>query len=254
MNPQNQVSAIPLPFKIFGGVVALAIACLASICAFGAMLPTPPNTVPQPQVTAPPMANTNENSGGQPVPQPQRVAVVAPQPVVPSPPTAPTPDVPPARPPLPDGYHAMGETWRLGCCEYTANTAMAQNRVGSSFAVERADPGVIFVVLRFTETNLSDETVHAMGGNVQLIDHRGRHFDESSRVMTAIEMSERTQMLPELQPNVPHRGIAGFEVPSDIVDGPLDFRFTERGMLGTDTATVRTMSGARARNAIHPGG
>lgn len=250
MNPQNSSPPIPLPFKIIGGIAGFVIACFASICVASALLPKPPAPVASAPTVGPERTAQGAQATAQPVAPPDPAPAAPAQP--PAPAAAPAPDVPVAAE-LPPGFHRLHETWRLGCCEYTATAASAEGRVGGRFMRQNASPGAIFLELRYTETNLSGETVHAAGGNVRLVDAHGRRFDESSRAMSAIEMSEEMQMLPELQPNLPRQGVAAFEVPADVVDGAMDFEFTERGLLGTDTATVRLVSSASDRAAVHRG-
>lgn len=188
----------------------------------------PPSVTPAPRMeprwgTAPsPSANPS-------VLAPSMVPILAPTP-------APTQD------PTAAGFHEANETWTLGPCRYVVTSATWTDRIGSRYSRQTADPGTVFIVVDFTETNLSNETITGSAGSLRLRDAQGRTFRTSSRAMTALAMSGRHHdlILSELQPSVPHRSQAAFEVPADVTRiGPVDFLFEERGILGSGTATVR---------------
>ncbi len=151
-----------------------------------------------------------------------------------------TPDASTEAPSLPPGAHRVGETWTLGECTYTVARVESAERVGDRYLNETAASGAVFVLARYTERNNSSETITASSDNVVLRDPQGRSFRPSSRVQVMLQ----ADLLPELQPGVQHDHRVGFEVPVDVIRAPFDLIFTERGLLGSDTAQVRVIPAA----------
>lgn len=207
----------------------LAVAAVAGMCVVcmvvGAFLPKQPETTTPQAGNATAPAHAREPSS----PPHETAADAATEP-------SGAPDATPSEA-LPDGVHRVGDTWSLGECTYHVSRVYAAGRLGDRYLNETASEGAVFVVAHYTERNNGHETLITAGDNVVLRDHEGRSFSPSSRA----QMMLHADLLPELQPGVQHEHRVGFEVPTEITAGPFDLVFTERGLLGSDTVTVRVI-------------
>lgn len=132
-----------------------------------------------------------------------------------------------------------GQPFKLGNFTYNIKGASVHKSLGNRFSKETPSPGAVFVVVSFTERNDGNETSTGMGSPIEIHDSTGRQYQTSSRVETALMMAGGNhEILPQLQPGITREGQAGFEIPQESANAPVNIVVKERGIFGTGQIAV----------------
>jgi hypothetical protein len=154
-----------------------------------------------------------------------------------------------------EGAHAIGTAIENGPTTVTVTEVTTAERVGNEIFNETAAASAIFVVVRFTEKNNSNETLTVLGTPFKLVDAQGRRFEPSSRAESAFALAEGIEIIPQIQPGIDSRGVAAFEVPREAATGNVTLEFTERGFLGSSIERIAvTLPALPAAGATPPEG
>ena len=146
----------------------------------------------------------------------------------------------------------LGEPFHLGTFSYVFTGVDLEDAVGNRFARQRATDGAVFLLVRYTETNLGNETATVLAGmNMRVTDAQGRTFRPSSNAMTALAMSGAADLLAsELQPGIRQRSVVAFEVPQDSARSRLILSLDERGFLSTGQKRVLLRSPVNENGSV----
>lgn len=155
-------------------------------------------------------------------------------------PVAPSVPPTPAPAPEPEPTLSIGDSFRVGSFSYVINRVEVTSRIGRNrYTREEPSAGAVFLVVRFSETNEGSETHTGAGSPIRFRDAQGRTYQPSSRAETAIAMSERQELLPQLQPGIAHQAATAFEIPESSASGVGTLVVSERGFWGSQTAEVQ---------------
>lgn len=105
-------------------------------------------------------------------------------------------------------YYSQGEKVKVGDIEYTLNSAEVTDVVGNSFMYEEADG--IFIIVDLTIENTGSQSKDISSNYVKVIDSKGRVFESDSAAWIYLD---NNLLFKQLQPGLPTRGEAIFDVP-----------------------------------------
>lgn len=113
--------------------------------------------------------------------------------------------------------YKLNESFTHGDFCYKITQVTKTNRVGNEYSGQKASEGGVFIVLNFTEENLSKETKTVFSERFLLIDNKEREFRSSSKGTTALTLysGDKDFLLSEVQPGIKHKSAIVFEVPED---------------------------------------
>ncbi len=113
--------------------------------------------------------------------------------------------------------YKINETFNHGDFRYTITGVTDTNVIGSEYNSEHASEGAKFLIVNFTEENLSNETKTVYSERFSLLDNKGREFRVSSKGSTALMFSSKDKdfLLSEIQPGIKHKSAVVFEVPEE---------------------------------------
>lgn len=137
-----------------------------------------------------------------------------------------------------DGKH-VGDPIQLGAFKYIIDSIEPTDRVGKNrYMRKRATDGATFLVVRYRVENTGNETAAVMASDLVIRDTKARTFRASSGATTVLASEEQVDLLlSELQPGIPRKQLAVFEVP-DAELARLDLVIPEKGLLGTGEVVI----------------
>lgn len=133
----------------------------------------------------------------------------------------------------------VGDAIQLGAFKYTIDAIVPTDRVGKNpYLRKKATEGATFLVVRYRIENTGNETAAVLASDLVIRDSKSRTFRASSDATTVLAAEEEVDLLlAELQPGIPRKQVAVFEVP-DTVLARLDLVIPEKGLLGTDEVVI----------------
>ena len=113
--------------------------------------------------------------------------------------------------------YKLNETFTHGDFSYIFTKITKTQVIVGEYNSERASEGGKFIIVNFTEENLSKETKTLYTDRFSLLDGKGREFRPSSEGNTALAFSSEDKdfLLSEVQPGIKHKSAVVFEVPED---------------------------------------
>ncbi len=113
--------------------------------------------------------------------------------------------------------YKLNDVFTHGDFRYKITEVSKTNKIGNKYSVVKASEGGVFIIVNFTEENLSKETKTVYSERFLLIDNKEREFRSSSKGTTALAMSSANKdfLLSEVQPGIKHKSVIVFEVPED---------------------------------------
>lgn len=144
-----------------------------------------------------------------------------------------TPSQVPVVPPPAPTY--LPKTVKLGHLTIEVQRIEVRYSIGSYGFATRPSPGAVFVLVRYSITNNSDETeVDWSDNNFVLRDSQDRKFTPSSDAITALmaENAGKDFILTELQPGVTKPTVTAFEIPEASSKSTLTFVIAKGGFFG----------------------
>lgn len=142
--------------------------------------------------------------------------------------------------PFPD-TPSIGEAFELDDLSITINKLEWTPQIGRRYSREKTDPGSGFLIVYYTLRNIGKATITISASNMTLIDIQDRRFSTSSRGQTALMSSNDDVdfLLTELQPGIPKRTAAVFEVPNNTFhNGGFSLEIPAPGILNNRKTTL----------------
>jgi len=128
----------------------------------------------------------------------------------------------------------VGDNIPLGNYQYVIQSIVLADHVGKNpYLRKKASENATFLLVKYTIENTSNETAAVMANDLNIRDTKGRSFRPSTAATQAFALdSEIDLMLSELQPGIPKKQTAVFEVPSSELHR-LDLVIPEKGLGGS---------------------
>ena len=121
-----------------------------------------------------------------------------------------------------------------------------QQRVGNDIFNTESGPSSTYVVVRYSETNTSNETLSVIGSPFKLIDARSVVSTKHSGPPPRSKAPRSLDFMPQLQPGIEKVGVAVFELPDAAATGAVQLEFHERGVFNSGVEIIRVTLPAEA--------
>ena len=127
---------------------------------------------------------------------------------------------------------------KLGDFSYTITSVTEAQQAGTNpYMTAKASDGAYFVKVMYTIENVGMQTATVLAGDLTIKDSAGRTFSPSSNATSYVAADEAIDILvTELQPGIPRKQVAVFEVPES--EKRLDLIIPEKGLLGSAQAVI----------------